>query len=70
MTCVWPRYKVPAQLKEYQMVGAAVDKPLLLTALLQHLHPARIAVFAASLQATHRLGFIRICMHGRLEPPL
>ena len=58
MICVWPRYKVPLQLKEYQMVGAAVDKPLLLTALLQHLRPARVVVFAASLQATHRLGEI------------
>ena len=45
---------MPKQLKEFKLVGAAPDKPLLLMALLQHLRPARILVFTASLQATHR----------------
>lgn len=45
---------MPKQLKEYKVVCAAEDKPLVLMALLHHMKPARTIVFTGSLIATDR----------------
>ena len=51
------RYPLPKALKEYKVVCAGADKPLVAAALLQQLAGQPTVVFTASVEATRR----RVC---------
>ena len=48
------RYTVPKELKTMKLVGAAVDKAVILQAVLEDLKSKKIIIFTGSLPATHR----------------
>lgn len=52
------RYALPKSLKEFKVVCAGADKPLLAVALLQQLVKEPTLVFTASVEATRRCFFI------------
>ena len=56
------RYALPRALREYKVVCAGADKPLVAAALLAQLAPERTVVFTASVEATRRC--VARCLPG------